>query len=221
MAVQHYGLTQWINPLFSPFLSRRAAANRLIQAKVAQGVGLNVPDMIVSNSSRKMKEFLRKGPAINKQIAQGAVSESGPLFVRTSLISEHDLHETDRDEGCPILIQRYIDKDYEIRATVVGSNVFAAAIDTKEAECELVDSRDWIESDITYYRTSLSDEEEQMLLHMNAHLGLSYSAFDLVRDRSGKLIFLETNPSGQWGFVESLTGYAITESIVKELISGK
>ena len=42
---------------------------------------------------------------------------------------------------------------------------------------------------------------------------------DLIRGQDGALYFLEANPSGQWGFVEMLTGCPITEKIVDLLES--
>lgn len=54
---------------------------------------------------------------------------------------------------------------------------------------------------------------------INRKLGLAYSSMDLVRGLDGHLYFLETNPAGQWSFIEILTGYPITERIV-DLLTG-
>ncbi len=48
--------------------------------------------------------------------------------------------------------------------------------------------------------------------------GLRFGAFDLAEDAEGQLWFLECNPNGQWGWIESATGLPITDAIVSELL---
>lgn len=211
----------WVNPIFPPSLTRRAIANRLIQSRLAVSVGLSIPTHLVSNSKQDLCDFVEDSNpngAINKQIGQGSSSEAGPVVVFTTKIDAKVLSEIDGHCGCPVLLQKYIDKAYEIRAYVIGDSVFAAAIDTVSNGHSLIDSRESTKTGLTHYRIQLDDDEERKLVRLNALLGLRYSAVDLIRHTDGTLVFLEANPSGQWGFVESLTGYPITERIVEELM---
>jgi glutathione synthase/RimK-type ligase-like ATP-grasp enzyme len=104
-----------------------------------------------------------------------------------------------------------------LRVVVVGDCVFAAAIDSSRDERTALDSRQWHQADLTYYRVRLDDGERRRLVDLNRRLGLVYSSMDLIRTKDGSLYFLEANPSGQWGFIETLTGYPITEAIVDQL----
>jgi glutathione synthase/RimK-type ligase-like ATP-grasp enzyme len=63
--------------------------------------------------------------------------------------------------------------------------------------------------------------EEKCIL-LAARLGLRFAAIDLILDRTGEYWFLEANPNGQWAWIESRTGLAISSAIVDELcvISG-
>lgn len=48
-------------------------------------------------------------------------------------------------------------------------------------------------------------------------LGLRFGAIDFVLDQEGQLWFLEINPNGQWGWIETRTGHPIAAAIVSEL----
>jgi glutathione synthase/RimK-type ligase-like ATP-grasp enzyme len=54
---------------------------------------------------------------------------------------------------------------------------------------------------------------EDQILTLQRRLGLIYSAFDLVRTPQGEYVFLETNPFGQWLWIEDLTGLPISKAI--------
>lgn len=58
------------------------------------------------------------------------------------------------------------------------------------------------------------------MLALARRLGLSYCALDLVVTPSGDYVFLEVNPSGQYGWLESLTGLPITRELVRMLMRG-
>ena len=44
--------------------------------------------------------------------------------------------------------------------------------------------------------------------------GLQFSALDLIVTPAGEYIFLESNPCGQWGWIEKQTGLPLTEALV-------
>ncbi|SCF90374.1 MULTISPECIES: hypothetical protein [unclassified Streptomyces] len=51
-------------------------------------------------------------------------------------------------------------------------------------------------------------------------LGLPYGAFDFVVTPEDEWVFLEVNPSGQYGFIEVATGLSITAAIA-DYLEGK
>lgn len=55
---------------------------------------------------------------------------------------------------------------------------------------------------------------------MTKKLGLKYSAIDLILDNTGKYIFLECNPNGQWAWLEIRLGFPISKEIVNLLSEG-
>jgi len=204
----------WMNPL--PAL---AATNRLIQAQQAQRAGLQVPESIVTTRGKDAVEFaVAHGDCIIKPICQGGKFESGPGVIMCSRFDPDS--EIDEVLSAPVLIQQMVPKSYELRVAIVGDQVFSGAIESTLSEKTAVDSRSWLETDLTYFRMPLSEAECTALVTLNRELGLVYSSMDLIRRPDGKLVFLEANPSGQWTFLEAQTGFAITESMAR-LLSGK
>ena len=48
---------------------------------------------------------------------------------------------------------------------------------------------------------------------------LKFAAIDMIVTPSGEYVFLEVNPNGQWGWIETLTGMPITDSLVELLLN--
>ncbi|MBV2208377.1 MAG: hypothetical protein KUL77_02295 [Thermomonas sp.] len=211
--------SEWVNPL----LDCRASRNRLIQCKVAASCGMYVPKQIVSTKGIDIAEFSRSGGRhIIKCISQGSPHEVGPHALKTEYFREESARKYSNERlSAPVMLQGYLEKDHELRAVVVGDNVFAAAIDSPKHEATALDSRLWREAGLSYYRVKLNDSESSRLVKINSELGLRYSSMDLVRGRDGLLYFLEANPSGQWSFIEMQTGFSITEKIVNLLAGEK
>jgi glutathione synthase/RimK-type ligase-like ATP-grasp enzyme len=120
--------------------------------------------------------------------------------------------------GCPLTFQEYVDKAYELRITVVGQAVLACKIDSQNAAgLTAVDWRQYNIPKTPHYSYEVSVDLRDKLLLFHQITGLRYSAFDLIRSTAGEYIFLETNPFGQWLWIEDLTGMPITLSIANEL----
>jgi glutathione synthase/RimK-type ligase-like ATP-grasp enzyme len=52
-----------------------------------------------------------------------------------------------------------------------------------------------------------------------AKLGLIFGAIDLIRTPAGEHVFLEVNPTGEWGMLERDLGYPISEAIADALLA--
>ena len=48
-------------------------------------------------------------------------------------------------------------------------------------------------------------------------IGLKYGAIDLIETPNGDFVFLEVNPSGQWGWISDLAGLPIPEAVADML----
>jgi len=114
------------------------------------------------------------------------------------------------------LFQSKIEKEYEVRVTVVDSTVLAARIDAITPAAKV----DW-RSDpdgVRYSSITLPDDVADKLRRLVAKLRLRFAAIDLVVDTCGQVWFLEANPNGQWAWIEDATGLPITAAIADALL---
>lgn len=94
---------------------------------------------------------------------------------------------------------------------VIGEHMFTITI-TADSPDAYVDWR----ADFTALRYSLIDtpsEVEKGLRRYMACLGLIYAAVDFAIDTDGRWCFLESNSSGQYGWLEVQTGAPITTAL--------
>lgn len=54
-------------------------------------------------------------------------------------------------------------------------------------------------------------------VRLHRRLGLVFGAADLIRDDAGRWVFLETNQSGQWGWLEEEAGLEIAVALADVL----
>lgn len=195
------------------------ANNKVIQLRYAQDSGLNIPETLISNSHDSVGDFLSRigpKPCIFKTFTP-YMTPSGNMTYTT--LVDHDILESkgDKLKAAPGIFQEFINKSFELRVTIVGSDIFAAKIESKNSERSYVDWRQEIFDDIfTEYR--LENDLSQKLLNLHKTFGLVYGAYDLVIDESGKPYFLEVNPFGQWMWLELKLGFPIGERIATELM---
>ena len=111
----------------------------------------------------------------------------------------------------PVIFQEYVPAGIDLRVTVVGSAIFAAAIAPAAGETR-VDFR------MRVGRSSMDSfvlpaEVAGQLRLLMERLGLVYGAIDLRISPQGDYFFLEVNTAGEFLFVEERTGLPITEAV--------
>ena len=141
----------WVNPP----LAEAAASSKPEQLRRAQRHGLAVPETLITNDGDEAQEFAQGLPTICKPLSPGAVVADGverSFFTR--LLSADDVQALAEQLGQePYLLQHSIPKQYDIRVTVIGEEVFPVAIHSQvSAETET----DWRVGDATQLRHSWS-----------------------------------------------------------------
>jgi glutathione synthase/RimK-type ligase-like ATP-grasp enzyme len=196
-----------------------ASGRKLRQIRVAQSLGLRVPETIVSNQPQELLAFLRAHDrCIIKAIEFGGFRHEGrPWGTYTSAIT------VEQAQGmlasmplAPVMLQRAISKQRELRVTVIGAQVFACAIAAQESAHAAVQA-DWRVAnpkDLPHSLVALPGWLEEALVAMLRHYGLHFGAFDLIQEPDGSYAFLELNPNGQYLWIELLTGAPLTAALV-------
>lgn len=117
----------------------------------------------------------------------------------------------------PAFYQPYIEKAREWRVTVVGEQVFPAAIYTDERAKD-----DWRRLQMTsavQFRKEKppEDMDERCVAYLDT-MGLRFGAFDFIENPDGEIVFLECNPNGQYSWLEETLGFPIAAAVASELI---
>lgn len=126
-----------------PFWAISRAEHKEMQIKIAADLGLHFPRTLFSNDPDEVLRFAGEvGPVVAKVQAKTIVhrdNEQQAAF--TSSLEEGDLHDLEGLKFSPMIVQERIEKAMELRVTVVGDQVFPAAIDTTGSEKGAVDWR--------------------------------------------------------------------------------
>jgi hypothetical protein len=205
--------TLWVNDLNKD----EAAHRKIYQLKVAQDMGLTIPETLITNDIDDARRFI--GQLDGGQVIYKAFSATIKDWRETRLIGERELDELQNVRYAPVIFQEYIDAVYDVRITVIGSEIFAAAIYSQESAYK-VDFR--MDMDRAKMKVVTPPAEiQKKLLRFMRHLGLEYGAIDMRKTPDGSWIFLEINPAGQYIFVEQKTKQPITKALAALLASGQ
>ncbi|MCY0961490.1 ATP-grasp ribosomal peptide maturase [Streptomyces sp. H27-H5] len=205
---------RWMN---HPTAAARAEY-KPVQLAAARACGLSIPSTLITNRPDAVRQFAAEmpGPLVSKPVASPVLIEDDQLkTVYTRRLAPADLDDLRGIETTAHLFQAWVDKSHEIRLTVVGKRLFAAAIHAgSDAGHE-----DWRADygSLTYTATTVPDDVAAGMLRLMDRLGLRYGAADFVVTPAGEHLFLEVNPCGQWDWIQGATGLPIAEAIADDL----
>lgn len=183
-------------------------------ATAASDCGLTVPDTLITNRPDRVRRFVDAHPSgvVIKPLGFNSITKQGQqLLLYTHLLTEEDLAELAGVEHTLHMFQAYIHKQHEVRLTVVGDRMFAAAIHAG-SEGAQVDFR----GDYPSLCFEVIDTPGSVAGGVTAFMhrfGLTYGAFDFAVDAAGVWWLLECNAGGQYAFVEKRTGLPISAAI--------
>lgn len=215
-----------VNPLEQ---NERLKFNKWLQMKRAAELGLEIPDSRLTNETEAIREFweITDHEMIFKKIRKGLfkMKDGRVLLVHTSKITEDKFN----DEGltrmrfCPMFLERHIPKKYDIRSVIVGERVFSVAIHSQHIPEGVVDYRTAAVhgklNDMRHEQIELGKDIDNKLTAFTKSFGLAFSVIDLIETPEGRLVFLEDNPNGQWGWLEHKTKAPISLAFAEYLAS--
>lgn len=203
-------------------LAIRKAESKAYQLLLARELGFNVPMTLITTDRNKVNDFYESclGQVVVKPLRQAVFKSGGDEFVIfTSKLAEEDRGALESVQYAPSIYQEFIDKALDIRVTVVGNKIFAAAIHSQDCYETKVDWRHGEKIDLPYEVYELADDLREKCLRLVQQLGLKFGAIDLVLSRSGDFYFLEINPNGQWAWIEERLGLDISGAII-DILTG-
>jgi len=192
------------------------AHRKPLQLRVAQDVGLTIPDTLITNDPAEARRFIDVHG--HERVIYKSFSATPTEWRETRIIGQRELQLLENVRYAPVIFQEYVEAQYDVRVTVVGKGIFAAAIHASETAYPVDFRMDM--GHATVEAVSLPAELELKLLALMERLGLVYGAIDLRRAPDGGYVFLEINPAGQWLFIEALTGLPIAAAMATLLMRG-
>ena len=188
-------------------LSRLKTAQ--LQAAVLSG--LNIPRTVVSSDIVAVSEFIASNAQNSRStIVKGMYShlwdleEGGIALLDTTFVTASDLEE-DGLRISPCIFQEEIEKSYEVRLTVMGNAFFAAKLATQDFSDSQLDFRksaDWAVFGCD--EIEVPDTVKLAVLKFHSITGLIFGTMDFIVTKGGEWVFLETNPFGQFLWVENV-----------------
>jgi glutathione synthase/RimK-type ligase-like ATP-grasp enzyme len=176
---------------------------------------LRIPESRITNDVEDARRFITQHGS--SQTVYKAFSGTEHAWRETRLLRPGELDMIENVRFAPVIFQEYIPIGVDLRITVVGDRLFAAAIHSLGTEYE-VDFR-MVMTSARFEEVTLPPEVAEALHILMQRLGLVYGAIDMRLTPDGEYVFLEINPAGQWLFVEERTGQPITEALVDLMLA--
>lgn len=208
-----------INP---PHIARFVQHNKLYQLEIAKWAGLSIPDTLVSSNYSDVCEFAKRcgGNMLVKSIYTMPFlnEDTTEMFgIYSSIITKSELTSFSV-KACPNIYQAYIEKKAELRISYANGQIMSCSIDSQSSEKTKIDWRNYDFGKVKHTTYNLPEDIHRKFVKFMTHLGLKYGQIDMILTPDEEYIFLEVNPSGQWGWIQGLTGLEIDHLIAKMLI---
>jgi hypothetical protein len=200
----------------------RAAESKALQLAMAQDLGARVPRTLFTNDPSDLARFFEEtgGRLVHKVMTQGVLGRDERQMVYTSRLLREHLARADLLKSCPGLFQQLIEKACDLRITVIGEQVFAVEIHSQADERGAIDWRRGDVPKLKHLVHPLPGDVSGFCRDLVRSLDLNYGAIDLILTPEGEYVFLEINPTGQFGWVEALTGLPLIDTLADLLVHG-
>ena len=187
---------------------------------VAQIVGIKIPLTLITTNKNDLSAFKSKnGNCITKAIDRMFEIEDSGFFqsIGTKEVSKDMIDRLD-ETFLLTLFQKKINKAYELRIFYMRTQFFPMAIFSQKDKKTQLDYRNYNQEkpnrNIPYILPNKIQDKLQLLMDK---LGLDSGSIDMIVTPEGEYVFLEVNPTGQFGWVSVNCNYYLEEKIANYL----
>ena len=213
----------WLNSMET---TARIDFNKWLQMKAAAEVGLTTPPSLMTNNPAAALMFWQEQDlaialkAIKQEVIRYP-EQRKPFMITTKKLGVAEMKPENLEKVAvtPVFLQRYIEKEKELRITVVGNQIFSCEIDSQQMSTTQEDWRAHIfEGNQPPLKPCILPAAiGNKCLKLLAKLDLSFGCIDMIVTPQNNYVFLEVNPNGQWAWVEQQTGLPISTAIAQLL----
>jgi ATP-GRASP peptide maturase of grasp-with-spasm system len=203
----------------SPFSNIKI--NKLKVLKEAENIGFRIPDTKIVTTQEQLKDLMQLwGRIVNKSIDNGIFVNTKDWMINGQKTQEITLEQIERmaQSFFPTLIQKLIDKKYEVRVFYYKGYFKSIAIFSQGNKDTQVDWRNNQSTvPIRQIPYNLPEEVKMKIESLMQILKLNYGSVDLMVTPGSEYYFLEVNPYGQFGFVSSAGNYYLEKHLAEIL----
>lgn len=189
----------WVNDPSATF----RAENKAWQLRIASTIGFDVPETLISNdSAAPVLEKIGDTVAL-KSLDTVLLREGDTQTFAFTQIVPWSACAGSEFQKIPSTLQAVLRDKLDLRVTVVGERFWCVAIRYKENGIE----GDWRlnkKDELTYEDFELPDEVKKYCFALMRRMGLVMAGIDLALS-DHRYWFIEINPTGEWGWLESRT----------------
>ena len=198
--------------------------NKLMVLDLAATCGLDVPRLLISNSKQEIRAIVEDTEAVTKALSDGLYLFDHEIATRGYYSYTEELKREQLDalppRISPSLTQVRIPKVLEIRVFFLNGRFYPMAIFSQADDRTRIDFRRYNETrpnrSVPY---RLPGDVEARLLRLFEELCLNTGSADMILEPDGRYVFLEINPSGQFGMVSAPCNYYLEREVASTLIS--
>lgn len=213
----HIPESSWVNHPANNAL----ASHKLEQLTRASLLGFVIPETLLTQDPEALIDFAANSESlIVKPLSSGTLRRGSAMgFVYTSIVEPSDLLNRDLVKACPTFFQKKIDKQFDVRVTIIDEFLHATALSFAHPGDAVVDVRRDNMRNILYRDVDLPLSVKTLLVALVKSYNLRFAAIDMALSRTGEWVFFELNPNGQWAWLDLAGGQKITPSIIAALSS--
>lgn len=200
----------------------RRTSDKHLQLQIARECGLRIPNTLVTNNADDLRKFNADNESgiISKMQTSFAIYDEGvENVVFTNTMKPEHFENLEELQNSPMKFQEKIDKEVELRVTIVGDKIFPFSIDSQKLDGS---KDDWRKEGVSlindWLPCELPDDLNEKLLMLMDKLKLNYGAMDLILTPDGEYVFLEVNPVGEFFWLDRLSDGKISSAITNLLL---
>ncbi len=189
--------------------------NKLITLQKAKDIGLLIPQTAVLSN----KEGIGESKLITKSIGNIFMIQYNGMFqsVGTQRVEQRNLDDLG-DWFFPTLFQNEVEKEFEARIFFINDEYYAMAIFSQLDDTTSLDFRNYnMAKPNRVVPYSLPNDVKNKLQALMQELDLNTGSIDMIVTPEGDHVFLEVNPTGQFGWVSHNCNYFIEKRIASWL----
>lgn len=200
---------------------RKVFINKYSVLSAARVIGLEIPNTYIVNNLTDLKTILK----LEKRLISKSIYD--PIIVKYKG-ENYTTYTTEIDDNIlqklplhflPSLVQQAIEKSYEVRTFYLDGRCYSMAIMSQSDEQTSIDYRRYnIEKPNRFVPYSLPQDIEIKLTVLMEKIGLNTGSVDFIVDKQGRHIFLEVNPTGQFGMVDFSCCYDLHRKVAQLLV---